>query len=96
MEKYLIFKLGIAIGLFLAALFVLLYDRIHKKKNKRKKWRYKWRYKWNAVLDKNTCSICSEMHGKIFTKEKLRNTHPPLHGLDENNRGCRCYLTLAK
>ena len=63
---------------------------------KRKPKRRKWRYKWNAILDKNTCKNCSTLHGKIFTKEELRNSHPPLHGLDKNNQGCRCYLTLTK
>ena len=93
MEKYLIFKIGIAIGLFISALVVYLHDRkSQKKKSKRKRWRYKW----NSVLDEYTCFRCSELHGKILTKKELRKTHPPLHGLDENNQNCRCYLTLAK
>lgn len=92
MKTYLTLKLGIAIGLFLAALFIHLHNRNSQKKTKRRKWRYKW----NSVLDKNTCNICSKMHGKILTKEELQKTHPPLHGLDKNNQPCRCYLTLAK
>jgi len=58
--------------------------------------RKKWRYKWNSVLDKYTCSICSKMHGKILTGKEIKKMQPPLHGLDKNNRGCRCYLTLVK
>lgn len=88
LEHYLILKIGIGIGLFIA---LFIYKASIYKASKRK-----WRYKWNAILDKYTCPICSEMDGKILTEEEMRKSRPPLHGLDENNRGCRCYLTLVK
>ena len=93
MNAYLAFKLGIAIGLFIAALVVYLHNRNPQRKKSRRK---EWRFKWNTVLDEHTCMACSEMHGRILTKKELRKTHPPLHGRDKDNIACRCYLTLAK
>lgn len=54
------------------------------------------RYKWVAVMDKLTCSRCSELNNKIFTQEDFQNGKvgtPPIHRKGSKYKtACRCYL----